>query len=244
MIDFRYHLISIAAVFLALAIGIVLGSTELQGPTCTLLNQATGKLQAELNQVSSHRDTAQQQVNADEAYAQAVQPVVLHDLLAGQQLIIITEPGAPARVATAISNAATADAGATVTGQINLQPKFFDTTGTAQDALNNVTMAMAQADGIALQPAAAGQQQAAQVLATEILTKSPEPAAVAQAGGQPDTTAQTMLAAYAQSGFLTTSGRGCLIAVQPSWTASCSWGLRPTSPARSCTSTAARPAGH
>ena len=33
MIDFRYHLVSIVAVFLALAIGIVLGSTELQGTT-------------------------------------------------------------------------------------------------------------------------------------------------------------------------------------------------------------------
>jgi hypothetical protein len=29
VIDFRYHLLSIVAVFLALAIGIVLGSTEL-----------------------------------------------------------------------------------------------------------------------------------------------------------------------------------------------------------------------
>ena len=33
MIDFRYHLVSIVAVFLALAIGIVLGSTELRGGT-------------------------------------------------------------------------------------------------------------------------------------------------------------------------------------------------------------------
>ena len=41
MIDFRYHLVSIVAVFLALAIGIVLGSTELQGPTYNLLNQTT-----------------------------------------------------------------------------------------------------------------------------------------------------------------------------------------------------------
>ena len=30
MIDFRYHLVSIVAVFLALAVGIVVGSTELQ----------------------------------------------------------------------------------------------------------------------------------------------------------------------------------------------------------------------
>ena len=48
MIDFRYHLVSIVAVFLALAIGIVLGSTELQGPTYNLLNQTTAKLQNEL----------------------------------------------------------------------------------------------------------------------------------------------------------------------------------------------------
>ena len=39
MIDFRYHLVSIVAVFLALAIGIVLGSTELQGPAYNFLNQ-------------------------------------------------------------------------------------------------------------------------------------------------------------------------------------------------------------
>ena len=37
MIDFRYHLVSIVAVFLALAIGIVLGSTELQGHTLDAL---------------------------------------------------------------------------------------------------------------------------------------------------------------------------------------------------------------
>ena len=118
MIDFRYHLVSIVAVFLALAIGIVLGSTELQGPTYNLLNQTTAKLQNEYDQASSQRDVAQQQADLGENYAQAVEPVVLHNLLAGQRLLIITEPGAPASVVTAISNAATQDAGATVTGQI------------------------------------------------------------------------------------------------------------------------------
>ena len=50
MIDFRYHVVSIVAVFLALAIGIVLGSTELQGPTYNILNRTTAKLQNELDQ--------------------------------------------------------------------------------------------------------------------------------------------------------------------------------------------------
>ena len=216
MIDFRYHLVSIVAVFLALAIGIVLGSTELQGPTYNLLNQTTAKLQNELNQASSQRDAAQQQANLGENYAQAVEPVVLHNLLAGQRLLIITEPGAPASVVTAISNAATQDAGATVTGQIALQPKFFDRSDTTLDGLNQVTLAMSQADNIVLNTGTPYQQQAAQVIASEILTQAPA-ATAGRAGGQPgtgvspgsqqDTNAQTMLGAYANEGFLTISGQ-------------------------------------
>jgi Copper transport outer membrane protein, MctB len=212
VIDFRYHLVSIVAVFLALAIGIVLGSTELQGPAYNILNSTTGKLQSELGQVSSQRDTAQQQANLGQNYAQAVEPVVLHDLLAGQRLLIITEPGAPASVVTAISNAATQDAGATVTGQIALQSKFFDNSDTTLDGLNQINQAMSQADGVVLNTGTPYQQQAAQVIAGEILTRASGSAA-AQLGNtsstasQQDTNASTMLAAYANAGFLTVSGQ-------------------------------------
>jgi Copper transport outer membrane protein, MctB len=217
VIDFRYHLVSIVAVFLALAIGIVLGSTELQGPTYNLLNQTTAKLQNELNQASSQRDTAQQQANLGQNYAQAVEPVVLHNLLAGQRLLIITEPGAPASVVTAISNAATQDAGATVTGQIALQPKFFDKSDTTLAGLNQINLDLSSADGIVLNTGTPYQQQAAQVIASEILTQASASAA-GQVGGQPstgssaagsqqDTNAQTMLGTYATEGFLTVSGQ-------------------------------------
>jgi hypothetical protein len=216
VIDFRYHLVSIVAVFLALAIGIVLGSTELQGPAYNILNSTTGKLQNELGQVSTQRDAAQQQAALGQNYAQAVEPVVLHDLLAGQRLLIITEPGAPTSVVTAISNAATQDAGATVTGQIALQPKFFDRSDTTLDGLNQVTLAMSQADNIVLNTGTPYQQQAAQVIASEILTQAPaataghaggQPSTGGSAGSQQDTNAQTMLGAYANEGFLTTSGQ-------------------------------------
>jgi len=207
VIDFRYHLVSIVAVFLALAIGIVLGSTELQGPAYNLLNQTTGKLQSELGQVSSERDAAQQQATLGENYAQAVEPVVLRNLLAGQQLLIVTEPGAPASVVTAISNAATQDAGATVTGQIALQTKFFDNSDTTLDSLNQINLAMSQADSIPLVTGAPYQQQAAQVIASEILTQSAGSTDIQQAGAQQDANAQTMLEAYANDGFLTTSGQ-------------------------------------
>jgi len=213
VIDFRYHLVSIVAVFLALAIGIVLGSTELQGPAYNFLNQTTSKLQHELDQVTSQRDAAQQQATEGEMYAQAVAPAMLHDLLTGHRLLIVTEPGAQSSVVSGISKAASA-AGATVTGQINLQPKFFDPSGTAQDSLNQTTVAVAQPAGIQLDISATYQQQAAQVIASEILSAGPQSAGGGAAGGPATNTstgattnAATMLQAYAASQFLSTTGK-------------------------------------
>jgi hypothetical protein len=199
VIDFRYHVVSIVAVFLALAIGIVLGSTELQGPAYNILNQTTAKLQGELDQARTQLSQSQAQATTGEAYAQAVEPAVLRDLLPGQRLLIVTEPGAQSSVVSGITTAA-ADAGASVTGQINLQPKFFDTSDTTRDSLNQTTQDVAQQSGL---PLASGsfQQQASQVIAGEILVKS------ASAGSGQATTAQTMLSAYASSGFLNTSGQ-------------------------------------
>ena len=68
MIDFRYHLVSIVAVFLALAIGIVLGSTELQGNTIDVLRTSSNPLKNELDQSNAQRDTAQQQVSTYQTF--------------------------------------------------------------------------------------------------------------------------------------------------------------------------------
>ena len=206
MIDSRYHLVSIAGVFLALAIGIVLGSTELQGPTYDALNTTTWALQNDLGQVSSLRDAARNQLSFDEAYAASVEPAVLRGLLTGQRLVIITEPGAQPSVVTAIVNAATNDAGAAVTGQIALQPDFFDTGSASQASLKLINTDIAHALGITLNTGQTRQQQAAQILATAILTKSPESAS-GPASVDGGAAAQATLAAYARSGFLVTSGQ-------------------------------------
>jgi hypothetical protein len=214
VIDFRYHLVSIVAVFLALAIGIVLGSTELQGPTYNFLSHTTAKLQNQLDQASSQRDAAQQQASEDELYAQAVEPAVLRDLLTGQKLLIVTEPGAQSSVVSGII-AAASDAGAKVTGQINLAPKFFDTSGTTQDSLNTTTQAVAQTANITPDTSATYQQQAAHVIASQILTTSAGSTSAGSSGSQStgsdqSANAGTMLQAYAASQFLSTTGQPAL----------------------------------
>ena len=94
MIDFRYHLVSIVAVFLALAIGIVLGSTELQGDTIDALRSSSNLLKTELNASNAQRDSYKQQLNADQQFLQApgVEQRLLANDLMGMRIVLVTEP--------------------------------------------------------------------------------------------------------------------------------------------------------
>jgi Copper transport outer membrane protein, MctB len=200
VIDFRYHLVSIVAVFLALTVGIVLGSTELQPTVASGLNSANSSLREQLSATGHERDQANLQASASDSFILASEQYLLTGLLTGQRIVIISEPGAPASVIAGITTAAK-DADATVTGQISLQTRFFDTNSTTLSALTTMNTQVASSDSIVLDSTAASAQQAtAQVLAGEILTKSPAP------GNTPQSVAAATLQAYAGNGFLTTGG--------------------------------------
>jgi hypothetical protein len=205
VIDFRYHLVSIVAVFLALAIGIVLGATALQGGTLDSLRAINNSLNNKLNEASSQLNSADQAASANDTFLQTAEPKLLSGTLAGDKLVLITEPGASSGTVDAIEKAAGAGyAGATVTGTVALQPKFNDLSGTTKSSLAAINAEFAATDSTPLSPAAdqrtAYQQQAAQLIATAILN---------QADGQLGLTtsqAQGLLSAYVKAGYLTTSG--------------------------------------
>jgi hypothetical protein len=201
VIDFRYHLVSIVAVFLALAIGIVLGSTELQGNTIDVLQSTSNGLKNSLNAANAQNESDQAAISADQQFLQTAESRLLDKELDGDRLVIVTEPGAPGSVVDGIKQAA-GIAGATVTGVVALQPKFNDLSGATQSNLSAINNTLASNDGTVLAPAAdqqtAYQQQAAQLIATAILAKT--------AGSGPSAAAaQTLLAAYEQGGYLTVS---------------------------------------
>lgn len=52
MIDFRYHLVSLVAVFLALAVGIILGAGPLADPIGDTLTGQVDKLREDRNQLN------------------------------------------------------------------------------------------------------------------------------------------------------------------------------------------------
>ena len=203
MIDFRYHLVSIVAVFLALAIGIVLGSTELQGHTIDALNAASNLLNSQLNATRTQRNNYQTLNSAGEQYLQTAEPKLLARLLDGQRVVLVIEPGAQGSVVSGIKQAVT-DAGATVSGQLTLQPAFNDTTGATQSSLSSINGSIASSDDTQMHavanPQTADQQQAAQLIATAILEKT------AGQSGLSGTQAQTLLTYYAQADYLSVSG--------------------------------------
>jgi hypothetical protein len=206
MIDFRYHLVSIVAVFLALAIGIVLGSTELQGDTIDALRSSSNLLRSELSASNNQRDNYKQQLDADQQFLQApgVEQRLLANELTGTRIVLVTEPGASSVVISGIEQAAGL-AGATVTGQVALQPAFNDLSGATQSSLSGLNNTLASTDQTTLATPSdqqtAYQQQAAQLIGTAILatTTAGETQGLSPADGQ------TLLGSYEQAGYLTTT---------------------------------------
>lgn len=196
MIDFRYHLVSIIAIFLALAVGLVLGSTVLKPYALKGLEAASKGQQREIAGLLQTRDQLQRQVTADNQFAQANAGVLLHQLLEGQQVVLIEAPGAPGAVTSGISEAIGL-AGAKVTGTLQLQAPLFDTSPTGSERLAQLAEHLAP-PGLTLTGSA--QAQASQLIANSIMTKN-DPGQVT--AGQPDAASTAAINGLAQGGFLT-----------------------------------------
>ena len=202
MIDFRYHLVSIIAVFLALAIGIVLGSTELQGNTIDVLRTSSNLLKNELDQSNAQRNTATQELNNNITFLGTAEPRLLANELPGDRIVLVTEPGASSVVISSVKQAAK-QADATVTGEVAIQPKFNDLSGANQATLSQINSDLSSTDGTPLATPSneqtLDQQQAAQLIGTAILATS----TAGETTGISTADATTLLGAYAQAGYIT-----------------------------------------
>ena len=213
MIDFRYHLVSIVAVFLALAVGIVLGSTELRGVAISALDRTSSSLSNKLDAANNENNALQQQVQGDHEFASAAEPVLLKGLLNGKKVVIVTTPGASASVVNGIKTGLS-DAGATVSGQVALSSKFADTSASNLSLLDQLTERVTPANLTLVN--GSPQQQAAQVLASALISKGTGSSSKGNSGsnsgsnsggGSGSQNAQTILSSYSAGQFITVSGQ-------------------------------------
>jgi hypothetical protein len=212
VIDFRYHLVSIIAVFLALAIGIVVGSTALQPVVESSLQRIEKQLERRIDQVTKNNTTLTQGRAADQAFAQAAESRLLGHLLTGQDVVLVTAPSPDGQVVTGLTTAL-ATAGATITGTIALQPPFFDDSDSSEAKLTQLAQQLATTAGLTISAqndgdAVAGQEAAAQVIAAAIASKTdPDVLTTAQS--------QAILNGFAAAGYLQVSEPGGTAASLP-----------------------------
>jgi hypothetical protein len=118
MIDFRYYLVSIVSIFLALTVGIVLGAGPLKGDIGTSLTEQMTALRAEKTQLRTDLDAAKRDAAARDTFSSAVAPAVMQGRLTGRTVALVVAPGVDADLiknATASLVAAGAKVGSTIT---------------------------------------------------------------------------------------------------------------------------------
>lgn len=125
MINFRYHIVSLMAVFLALAVGITLGVTLVSGEANKGL---AAQAEQDRKQVQVYRDqlTQQQSLNKyRDAYAAQVGKRLTAGMLAGVPVAVIAMPDAPPSVTRNVQQAID-DAGGTVSSVTSVNSQVFD----------------------------------------------------------------------------------------------------------------------
>lgn len=125
MIDFRYHIVSIVSIFLALAVGIVLGAGPLQGRLGDTLNQevsALRKTKTDLNTQLREAENTNKQLNA---FVSALKPELIDGRLSGRSVVMIRLPGSSDDVAKSVSDVLT-EAGAKVNGSVKITTAWTD----------------------------------------------------------------------------------------------------------------------
>ena len=105
VIDFRYHLVSIIAVFLALAIGLAIGANLLPQATEAALQRIATRVTDANDRLTKQNTTLKQQISADQTFAQASASRLLGHLLTGQSVVLVTAPGADSQVLSGVTAA-------------------------------------------------------------------------------------------------------------------------------------------
>ncbi len=125
MIDFRFHLVSIVSIFLALAVGIVLGAGPLQGSIGTQLTDQVSVLRQEKDDLRRQLDDANNTIKAQDQYAALVAPVALDGRLKARSVTLLVTPDVAGKFAQNVQQAL-GEAGASVTTVVTLRDDYKD----------------------------------------------------------------------------------------------------------------------
>ncbi len=125
MISLRQHAISLAAVFLALAVGVVLGSGFLSDTLLSSLRAEKRDLYSQISGLNDQKNALNQKITAANNFDNQLVGRIVHDALAGKSVVVFRTPDAKDDDVAAVSKFI-GQAGGTLTGTVSLTQEFVD----------------------------------------------------------------------------------------------------------------------
>ena len=147
MINFRYHVVSIIGIFIALAVGVVLGAGPLQRTINAGVNPSSSQVSSDPQLVA--------QADAEAAGLKALAASTLSGSLTGSQIALVVMPGASDDDVAAIRSTLT-DAGASIVGRVTLSENWQSTSMSQYRTTLSTTLASHLASGAAKTASADG----------------------------------------------------------------------------------------
>ncbi len=126
MINFRYHVVSLAAVFIALAIGLVVGTAAFNGPAADALDDQVAAMRNDNNKLRDEVEHLTEESEQEERFATEALPGLIDNRLSGKRVLLVTTTDAGKDYIDGVADALEAVAGAKITGRLAIQKKFVD----------------------------------------------------------------------------------------------------------------------
>ncbi|WP_029114139.1 copper transporter [Mycobacterium sp. URHB0044] len=199
MISLRSHAISLAAVFLALAVGVALGSGLLSNTLLSGLRDDKHEMQNQINGLTDDKNGLNEKLSAAGEFDAQMAPRILRDALTGKSVVLFRTPDAADDDVEALTRFV-GDAGGTVAGTIALTQEFVDA-NSAEKLLSVVNSPIVPA-GRQLSTKLVDQGSQAGDLLGIALLRGKDPAAPAV----DDTQRDTVLSTLRDTGFITYGG--------------------------------------
>jgi hypothetical protein len=121
----RQHAISLAAVFLALAVGVVLGSGVLSNTMVSGLRDESRNLHNQINTLNDQKNVLNGKLGSANAFDIQMAGRMVHDALNGKSVVIFRAPDAKDDDVDAVAKIV-GQAGGAVTGTVSLTQEFVD----------------------------------------------------------------------------------------------------------------------
>lgn len=130
MMDFRFHVVSLAAVFVALAVGVVLGSGPMRTALVGEISDEVERLEQELAQAEVEVQTAREQSVVGEEFVDQAAPLIIGDTLTDARVAVVLVAD-PAQENVDAQRDLVVQAGGTVVATADLSDAWTDSGQTA-----------------------------------------------------------------------------------------------------------------